>query len=189
MTIHLTKAHIRQVCLAQRKQLSPDFITQASQKIIESIHALQAYQAAEHIAWYHPTRGEVDLSPLWQDALSHHKSCYFPAIQSNGALLFLPYTPDTPLVFNQYQIAEPQVEPQSAIPLPLLDILFLPVVAFDAEKQRLGMGKGYYDKTLVNHPHTLLIGVAYEWQKQPSLPTDPWDIPVSMIVTEETRYS
>ena len=187
MTIHLTKAQIRQVCLTKRKQLSPDFVNHASQKIIETLLLLPAYLAANHIAWYHPTRGEVDLSPLWRHALHQNKSCYFPAIQPNGTLVFLPYELDTPWILNRYQIAEPQTEPLTV--MPPIDLLFLPVVAFDAQKQRLGMGKGYFDKTLIHHPNALFIGVAYEWQKQPSLPSDPWDVPMSMIVTEKKIYA
>jgi 5-formyltetrahydrofolate cyclo-ligase len=188
MTIHLTKTHIRQVCLSQRKHLARQFVTQASQRIIDTIQDLQAYQTAKHIAWYHPSRGEVDLSLLWQNALTQNKCCYFPAIQPNNTLLFLPYTADTELVLNRYQITEPHKEGHEAIAPEDLDILFLPTVAFDANQNRLGMGKGYYDKTLENHPGPLLIGVAYEWQKQPNLPYDSWDIPLTMIITEERTY-
>ena len=188
MTIHLTKTHIRQVCLSKRKQLPQQFVSQASQRIIDTIQDIQAYQAAKHIAWYHPSRGEVDLSSLWQSALTNNKYCYFPALRPDNTLLFLPYAGNTELFLNRYQIAEPLMEAHKAIPPQNLDILFLPIVAFDAEKNRLGMGKGYYDKTLENHPGPLLIGVAYEWQKQPNLPCDSWDIPLSMIITEERTY-
>lgn len=189
MTIHLTKSQIRQVCLCRRKHLGKTYVSQASQKIIDTLRQMPAYQAANHIAWYFPTNGEVDLSALWSYALATNKSCYFPAIQTDQTLLFLPYTRDTELVFNRYHTAEPNVAACHAKPPQDLDIIFLPVVAFDVNRKRLGMGKGYYDKTLAPHKSPLLIGVAYEWQRQPNLPIDPWDIPLTTIVTEETVYT
>lgn len=188
MTIHLTKSQIRQVCLSRRKSLTKKYVSEASQKIIDTLCEMPAYQSANHIAWYFPTNGEVDLSALWPMALNANKSCYFPAIQADQSLLFLPYARDTELTFNRYHIAEPNVAACHAKSPQDLDIIFLPVVAFDVNRKRLGMGKGYYDKTLALHPGPLLIGVAYEWQRQPNLPIDPWDIPLTTIITEETVY-
>lgn len=189
MTYHLTKTQIRQTCLAQRRSLTQEFVTETSKKIIHTIRDLPAYCLAQHIAWYMPVQGEVDLSSLWTLALADQKSCYFPAIKPDGALIFLPSNDQTELLLNRYQILEPLVEIQYAKAPRDLDIVFLPVVAFDEDCTRLGMGKGFYDKTLADHADTCLIGVAYEWQKQPHLPKDPWDIPVDMLITEEQVYT
>ena len=188
MPRQLTKAQIRQTCLAQRKNLDPHYITHASQKIADSIQNLCIYQEAHDLAWYFPVNGEIDLSILWEKALEKSKHCYFPAIQSDNSLCFIPYTAQTNLKLNRYNILEPYSE-NLAPPLPKLDIIFLPVVAFDQQCRRLGMGKGYYDKTLIRYPATQFIGVAYEWQKQAHIPSDIWDIPLDMIVTEEKIYS
>lgn len=185
----LTKTQIRQSCLAQRRGLSQEFIAQASQKIADIIQHLPVYQEAQDLAWYFPVKGEVDLTTLWELALKKNKNCYFPVNQSNQSLQFLPYTPTTKLQKNCYQILEPYADEQTNNIRPKLDIIFLPIVAFDANRTRLGMGKGYYDKTLTSYPDALLIGVAYEWQKQANLPSDPWDIKPHMIITEETIYS
>lgn len=189
MTIHRTKAQIRQACLAQRRSLSQEFMVQAAQKIKDSLQNLPIFQTAQHIAGYIPVRGEVDLSALWQQALELKKFCYFPSIQSGGSILFLPYTLNTTLQLNAYHIPEPQVALKHAISLDKLDLIIVPMVAFDPQRRRLGMGKGYYDKAVANHPHIPLIGIAYEWQKQMDLPNDPWDIAMTMIVTEEKIYS
>ncbi|MGV3739861.1 MAG: 5-formyltetrahydrofolate cyclo-ligase [Gammaproteobacteria bacterium] len=184
----LTKEQIRQACIAQRKSLSQKFIVESSQKIADIIQDLPVYQAAQHLAWYFPVKGEVDLTTLWELALKKNKNCYFPVIQTDQNLQFLPYTLSTQLKLNQYQILEPSPE-EPYNPIPPLDIIFLPTVAFDAHCTRLGMGKGYYDKTLIIYPDALIIGVAYEWQKQMTLPRDPWDIKPHMIITEERIYS
>jgi 5-formyltetrahydrofolate cyclo-ligase len=189
MTIHLTKAQIRQAHLAQRKHLTQQFIVHSSQKINALIQSLAVFQQAQHLAWYMPVSGEVDLSSSWNHALQLGKSCYFPAIQPNQTVIFLPYTAQTELRLNRYHIPEPVIHVESAQALEKLDIIFLPVVAFDMHRYRLGMGKGYYDKTLAHINGPMLIGVAYEWQKQSRLPHEPWDIPLTMIVTEDKIYS
>lgn len=185
----LTKNQIRHDCLTQRKALNPKFIAQASQKIADSIQNLPIYQAAQRLAWYFPIGGEVDLSTIWEQALKKNKLCYFPVIQTNRRLQFVSYTKTTVLKSNQYHILEPVTDSQSIYIPPQLDIIFLPIVAFDPNCTRLGMGQGYYDKTLINFPNALLIGVAYEWQKRDYLPRDSWDINPHMIITEEKIYS
>lgn len=188
MSIDLTKSQIRQACLQQRAQLSPDFVYQASQIIIATVQKLPAYQQANHIAWYHPIRGEIDMSGLWQQALIQGKHCYLPVIQPNRRMQFVPFTADTPWVLNHYHIPEPDSDP--TLPSdPALDIIFVPMVAFDAQHHRLGMGQGYYDRSLAQYPKSLFIGLAYEWQKQPTIPHDSWDISIDLIITEQQHYA
>ncbi|PJD92796.1 MAG: 5-formyltetrahydrofolate cyclo-ligase [Legionella sp.] len=188
MIIHLTKKQIRQECVEFRKTLSPEFITQASSQIIEKITTIQVYNTAQHIAWYLPTQGEVDLSFLWETAIQTGKSCYFPAIQADRTLRFLPYTTHTKLCPNRYGILEPALTLDQAIDSRCIDLIFMPVVAFDASLTRLGMGGGFYDRTLSLYPIPCL-GVAYEWQRYPILPADPWDVKPDLIVTETTIYT
>lgn len=189
MTIHRTKAQIRSFCLTQRHNLSPQIISQASQKIVTTLHGLQAYQTAQHIACYFPVAGEIDLSALWKRALEENKYCYFPVVQPEHTLIFLPYTHHTALLPNRYHILEPHITKKSARSPQNLDLIILPIVAFDDRCTRLGMGKGYYDKTLAQQSNALLVGVAYEWQKQPELPTELWDIQMDMIITEKRVYT
>ena len=189
MSPSMHKTQIRQFCLARRRQLSQSRIDEASQRIIINIQTLPVYQQAEHIAWYYPIHGEVDLSVLWTKALATHKHCYFPVMQPEGALLFLPYTAQTYLVPNQYQILEPHLDPSKARSHDELDLIFLPVVAFDKQGTRLGMGKGYYDKTLLQVTHPSFICVAYDWQEQERIPKEPWDITLDLIITESHIYS
>jgi len=189
MTIHLTKTQIRQECFAHRKALSAKYIAESSAQIIQQIVQTQAYQNAQHIAWYFPVRGEVDLSLLWQAALNAHKACYFPSIQADQTLLFLPYHQQTSWLSNKYGISEPNTHPSTAKALQKIDLIFVPLVAFDAQCMRLGMGKGYYDKALQACTHPIRMGVAYDWQKYPALPTDPWDIQLHQIITEKKRYA
>lgn len=189
MTPHPTKHTIRQTYLAKRKTLLNDDITLASQQIMTHIKSIAHYKTAQHIAWFYPVKGEVNLTSLWQEALTDQKYCYLPAIQSDKTLVFLPFTLQTPTIANRYGIAEPNIPVTQAIPLKVLDLIFVPIVAFDPALHRLGMGAGYYDKTLSQPSKARLIGVAYDWQKKASLPKDPWDIALDMIITDKDIYT
>jgi 5-formyltetrahydrofolate cyclo-ligase len=183
-----SKNNLRRQCLKRRHSLTAETIAEASHQIAQRIQSLESYQKSHHIAWYHPVGGEVDLSGLWQQALNAAKSCYCPVIQANKTLLFLPFTTTTTWLKNRYGIPEPAVPLSEAKPITQLDLIFLPVVAFDPSLARLGSGAGYYDKTLAKY-HPCLIGVAYEWQKQTSIPLEPWDIKLDAVITESNMYS
>ncbi|GAL27902.1 5-formyltetrahydrofolate cyclo-ligase [Vibrio variabilis] len=101
--------------------------------------------------------------------------------------MFLRYAPTTPLVYNQYKILEPRLDKQMICPVADLDIIFTPLVAFDEQGQRLGMGGGYYDRTLApwesKSTGPIAIGLAHDCQQVSALPTESWDIPLSTIMT------
>ncbi|MFY7697399.1 MAG: 5-formyltetrahydrofolate cyclo-ligase [Legionella sp.] len=178
------KNSLRSTLKNVRKNLSADFQKKVSMNICSRIEELCQYQAAKRIGIYYATNGEVDLSYLWQSAVLQKKDCYFPIIKHNLSLDFLPATPETPFQNNQFHIAEPIVATELAIPAKELDLIFIPVLAFDMFGTRLGFGKGYYDRTLKNIPSEQLVGIAYEFQRQPFLLAEPWDVPLPLIITE-----
>ena len=182
------KQALRQTNRQIRCKLSPEFQRDAASKICARVNTLQQYHHAKQIALYQAVNGEVDLSGLWQSATQQGKYCYFPVLNADKTLSFLPATPATPLVANRFGIAEPDVARDLALEPDALDIIFLPLVAFDEKGTRLGLGAGYYDRTLEKNKTSLLIGVAYEFQRQSFIEAQPWDIPLSVIITERTTY-
>jgi 5-formyltetrahydrofolate cyclo-ligase len=88
---------------------------------------------------------------------------------------------------NRYGIPEPIPNAEQTVPLSEIDVIFLPLVAFDKAGNRLGMGGGYYDRTLSKwhemSDRPRLIGLAHDIQQVESLPFQPWDIPIEMIIT------
>ena len=179
---------IRKSCQSVRKQLSADFQRRNSNKICNRIRAMTQYRYAKHIALYHAFNGEVDLGNLWRSAPLHGKYCYFPCVNDDGTLSFLPATPASSFRLNHYGILEPEVDLLHAIAPEDLDLLLAPLVAFDRYGTRLGMGKGFYDRTLANHHPKLFVGVAYEFQHQPFIEPQSWDVRLDAIVTETTIY-
>lgn len=182
------KISLRNTCRQIRERLSPAYQQEASKQVCAHIRALEQYRYAKHIALYQAMGGEISLNTLWNSAPLHGKYCYFPALNEDKTLSFLPATPATPFVENRYGIAEPDVSKLEAIPPRRLDIIFMPLVAFDERGTRLGMGAGYYDRTLANEECPLLIGVAYEFQRQPYIEAHSWDIPLTAVITQRAIY-
>ncbi|WP_081926668.1 MULTISPECIES: 5-formyltetrahydrofolate cyclo-ligase [unclassified Alteromonas] len=113
-----------------------------------------------------------------------------------GHLLFLEYGPHTTLVKNKYNIDEPELACHNVVPTSTIDVILMPLVGFDSKGNRLGMGGGYYDRTLVftqitrfTQKKPILIGIAHDEQEVETLPFEPWDIPVDIIVTPKRILS
>ena len=102
-----------------------------------------------------------------------------------------PYVPGlTKLVYNRFGIPEPQFDKRQCIKASLLNLVFLPLVGFDRKGNRIGMGKGYYDKTFSSEIHCFhapkLVGLAHSIQETGILPNS-WDIPLDAIFTEREK--
>ncbi len=182
------KQAIRATCQQIRGKLSVPYQQQVSSQICTQIRTLKQYRVAKRIALYQAVLGEVSLQSLWQSAPLQGKYCYFPALNENATLSFLPATPSTPLRKNRYGIEEPAVEHELALSAEQFDLMFIPLVAFDSKGTRIGMGKGYYDRTLQKARPSLLVGVAYEFQRQSFIESDAWDIPLDVVITERAMY-
>ena len=141
--------------------------------------------------------GELDPSYLMASAWAMGKGCYLPVLtpNHNKSLLFAPYEPDVPMTYNQFGIPEPAVAARHRIKARNLDLIIMPLVAFDRRGNRIGMGGGYYDRTLSflkarTHWHKpRLVGVGYAFQEVPSIDSESWDVPLSYIATEKDMLS
>lgn len=184
----LTRKAIRQQCLLERQALPKEVREQASRQICQMICALEVYKKATHIALYQAIDAEVDLSFLWQHAEGHGKSCYMPVIQHDKTLSFCFVTQDTSMQSNCFNIQEPDALVSRVIAPEHLDLMVMPLVAFDVHGTRLGRGAGYYDRTLEKERPSCLLGVAYACQQQPLIRPEPWDVALTGVVTEVDVY-
>jgi len=184
----MNRQQIREQCRIARRLLSPKDRIRAECLMIEAILTLPCYQTAKTVALYQSFDGEVSLQTLYLDALKQGKQCYFPVMNGDKTLSFFTATEETVFQLNTYAIQEPPREGKIPVALEGLDMVFLPVVAFDGQGTRIGMGQGYYDRTFHHPSHSLLIGVAYELQYQPFIMPEPWDVPLQAVVTEKTIY-
>jgi 5-formyltetrahydrofolate cyclo-ligase len=183
------KKTIRDAMKRTRAKVSVSYSTTASSQVCTRLRSLDSYHQANKIAFYFAVNGEIDLHELWQNALSQQKICYFPVLNEDTlSLSFLPANTDTSFKKNRYGIAEPAVDPELAIAVEELDLVLVPLVAFDVRCHRLGMGAGYYDRTFKGKENNQLFGVAYQFQRVNSLEHEPWDMQLSAIITQRAIY-
>ena len=187
------RQQIRQVIRSRRQQISPEQQTSASQILIEQFKQHPLISRAERIALYLATDGELDTSPVIEWCWQQHIAVCLPVLHpfSKGHLLFLHFTTDSPMSTNRFGIIEPQLNCQQIVPLSTIDIICTPLVAFDQQGNRLGMGGGFYDRTLTQWHHQRLgpypIGLAHDCQEVDSVPTEHWDVPLPEILTPTRR--
>ncbi len=131
--------------------------------------------------------GELDATPLLERLPGMRKRVALPVVSRNGVMSFYRYRPGAELLVNRLGILEPGAGAAFVHPL-ALDLLVMPLVAFDDRGMRLGMGAGYYDRYLARIPprmRPLLVGLAHEVQRSPEpLPAATWDVPLDGVITE-----
>src|SRR5690606_29128219 len=115
------------------------------------------------------------------------KRIALPVVSGGGVMQFHRYRRATPLIENRFGICEPAPGAARVAPL-AVDLLLVPLVAFDDAGVRLGMGAGYYDRYLGRIPPAMrprLVGLAHEIQRSPDpLPAAAWDVPLQGVLTE-----
>jgi 5-formyltetrahydrofolate cyclo-ligase len=182
-----SRQQIRQTIRQRRRALTPE---QQSQFAVQAAARMMAYPRvvmAHTVALFLSFDGELDTQPLIDQLWRAGKKVYLPVLHpfSPGNLLFLHYHPHSELLVNRLRIYEPKLDVRDVLPLAQLDVLITPLVAFDEQGQRLGMGGGFYDRTLQNwQQHGFQpVGYAHDCQGVEALPVEKWDIPLPAVVT------
>ena len=188
-----TRNTLRSSLRAKRQELSVEQQLAASLALFNMLGNEDFFRVAQSIAFYQVADGELDPRMLLDLALSEGKSCFLPVIQQDNPefVSFAPYDASTELVPNKWGIAEP---PASEVISPKnFDVVFVPLVAFSKDCFRLGMGKGFYDRTFSfkifnRRSSPLLVGLAHECQLVDSFPVESWDVRLDAVATEKTIY-
>jgi 5-formyltetrahydrofolate cyclo-ligase len=191
------KAALRRHLIAERNKMPLALQQQKTAALFHHLQTLPQFIASQHIAGYWPMQGEISPLPILEQALLVKKKWYLPIIKplKEKSLLFVEYRKDDLLTINRFGVLEPLLKKEAIFPAAKLDLVLVPLVAFDRFGQRLGMGKGYYDYTFAflrkNTSPTLkkpyLLGLAYDLQETETIPQEGWDIPLNGILTE-SRY-
>lgn len=185
---------LRKELRLKRQSLSPTEQQKAAQQVYNQLQLLPQITQASHVACYLPNDGEVSLTPFidfcWQAAASEaHPTLSLPVLHPvcKGHLLFLQYHAKTQMNNNTFGIPEPVLRCPDVIPTRHHHVILMPLVGFDSQGNRLGMGGGFYDRTLASiHDYRvrpLLVGIAHDCQQVASLPIQRWDVPLDAIVT------
>lgn len=185
-----TKSEMRCLVLALRRRLPKAVQIEASQRFAEQFSQTPLFQQSQRIAFYLPFDGELDPRFLYKKG--QHKEWFLPVLSLARSMAFYSYNEGALLNRNQYGILEPNPKNAEMCPSENLDLVLVPLVAFDDQNNRLGMGGGYYDRSfaflknykkekqyLIKKPY--LLGLAYSLQKQKKIPVDSWDIPIDEV--------
>ncbi len=189
MSASLNKSALRAQFLAARSTVpAKDRALWAKAAALHLRESL-VFQQAKNIACYFSLPNEFDMAFIQQVIIQAGKQCYLPVLTPKKSLIFSAYTPGDVLVPNVFNIPEPVVQPNKTIAPETLDLVLLPLVAFDKHGNRLGMGGGYYDRTFafMRAPmqKPFLIGVGYQVQAAASLPIESTDVRLHAVLTEQ----
>jgi 5-formyltetrahydrofolate cyclo-ligase len=186
----------RQQLRALRRSLSRHERRQRADALCRHLFNQPLFANSRRLAVYLPTDGEVDTATIIARAWDHGKQVYLPVLVPylHNRLWFARYTADTHLVSNRFGIAEPAVVHRQRVEPHALDLVLTPLVGFDAQGNRLGMGGGFYDRSFAfllrrrawRKPR--LVGLAYTFQQLPQLPAQPWDVPLTGVVTDSAWH-
>jgi 5-formyltetrahydrofolate cyclo-ligase len=196
VTIDSKKA-IRSAMRARRQALSGQECRQAAKGLARCLRGLPAYRNSRRIAMYFANDNELDPSVAMSHARACDKQCYVPVLYTGRLrkLWFAPLHDDQMTVPNKLGIPEPAGSSRHWLCAMQLDLILLPLVAFDVHGNRIGMGGGYYDRTLeylrqrVRWRRPQLVGMAYEFQRLNRIDTESWDVGLQAIVTESNIYN
>jgi 5-formyltetrahydrofolate cyclo-ligase len=187
---------LRKSIRQQRRELDEHTQLCNSLALCRRITASRMYRNSRNLAVYLANDGEIDPSPLIEHAWQNRKNVFLPVLAPlSKRLYFAPYRNGSRMQLNRFNIPEPAcAKHQWKLPWQL-DLLLMPLVAFDSSANRIGMGGGFYDRSLAYLKHRqywrkpLLVGLAHDMQKLEQIEQQPWDVPVDYIMTEHASYS
>ncbi len=175
------KSSLRSSLRKKRRELPREERSAAAEKVAKRVIALEQYESSHCILAYMAAKGELDVSPIVENARANGKKIAFPlCIENRGLRLLVPHSPDS-FVFGAYGIKEPDERDSDEISVAELDFIIVPGVGFDDECRRLGQGGGYYD-CLLGKSSAFACGVGYDFQLCDKLPTEPHDRSIDCVV-------
>jgi 5-formyltetrahydrofolate cyclo-ligase len=185
------RAALREEMRARRRALDAPARLAAAQCLRHNLDTLPAYLGATRIAGYWAGDGEMPLNLVLAALAARGQQYYLPLVLPHRRLRFAPWQAGEAVEANRYGIPEPVAGEADAIEADELDVVLLPLVAFDRHGTRLGSGGGYYDRSLAflagraRPTKPLLIGVGYAFQESASLLAQPWDVALDYVATEQ----
>jgi 5-formyltetrahydrofolate cyclo-ligase len=182
LNLEQQKEYARSYFLTRRTRLSNIEVAEKSSRITDNLARLGLYSRARRVGFYYPVRNEADTRGIFSLCLGSGKEAYFPRVSGHG-LIFHRILSLNEFKPGKFGIPEPDSSSPGIAPEDL-DLVLVPGIAFDDSGARLGYGKGYYDRLLVDVPLNLRVALAYSLQVSDSLPSGETDLRAGLVVTE-----
>ena len=177
-----TKAEIRKETLKLRDKLPAGYRRKASAKIIRTLKAMPEWKEADAVYLYYNQGSEVETDKLLEETTKGDKLIFLPRVMSDTEMLFLEFDSFYDLKKGKYGIYEPELPYDLYEQLP--NLIVVPCVAVDRCGNRIGHGKGYYDRRLSEFPDVTTVCLAYDCQIVDEFKTEDTDVRMDYIITE-----
>ncbi|MFC0267505.1 5-formyltetrahydrofolate cyclo-ligase [Kushneria aurantia] len=188
------RQQLRRQLRRRRRELDVRAQRRAALMLARRLMRLAELRRARRVALYLPEGGEIDPRPLIDWLHQRGAEIYLPVLRPlvENRLWFVRLMADTQMTLNRFQIAEPSLRQSAArhrrVRPEMLDVVLMPLVGFDRQGHRLGMGGGFYDRTFAfkryRSTRPVLIGVAHACQQVSALPAQPWDVGLDLIASD-----
>ena len=179
----------------QRAQLAPRERIAAAEALADVLEQLPEFIVDPRVAGYWAVGGELPLHAAYARRRAREQIYHLPVIGPDDTLRFAPWQPGAAIRSNRYGIPEPDSDPAHLLPPQQLDVVLVPLLAFDRAGNRLGMGAGYYDRTFAflrgapRPAQPVLVGIGYHFQEVDALAPQPWDVALDFVATERELIS
>lgn len=185
--IKMEKSEIRRIMKQKRRALTEDEILEKSKAISESLFKTKEFTEAKTVMIYMSSFGEVSTATIMQRLFESGRRVVVPISNTADETITLSYIESRDeLISGAYGIPEPKtVKPVHEEDISLV---LVPGTAFDMQMNRMGFGKGYYDK-LLERLSAIKVGLCYDFQLLSEIPHSAHDIPMDIIITEERIIS
>ena len=182
------KVALRRELRARRVAVPAPERIRAAESVADLLQTYSEFHKPGYVAGYWAIDGELPLHVVQLQLRADQVWC-LPCIQNDETLRFSPWRPGDALVSNRFDIPEPDVSATSTLAAEEMSVILLPLLGFTRSGLRLGMGGGFYDRSLAfgqkRSPRPWLLGVGYAFQEVETLPGDSWDVPLDALVTEQ----
>lgn len=170
---------------AQLRAAREGFFTQAKPRLPVPKALRARFGRGVVVASYLPVGSEADPTPLVDAAHAAGCSVALAWVADRATpMQFRVWDADTEIEAGPFGLRQPPLSAPAVSP----DIILAPLVGFDSQLNRLGQGAGFYDRAFVQHGAAWRLGLAWSVQQVPELPTDPWDVPLHAILTEQALH-
>ena len=176
----MNKKELRQFIRMQKRMYSPEQLKEMSEAIIAKLMVHPRVKGAKTIMMYYSLDDEVNTHEAVDLLLKQGKRVLLPAVVSDTEMELRCYEGPKDLEGGFFNIMEPVGKVFSNYAE--IDVAVIPGVAFDGRCNRLGRGRGYYDRLLPRLTEAYKIGICFDFQKLPGIPADEHDVKVDEVV-------
>lgn len=178
----MDKAEVRKQIRALKREVSPEEKLRRSEVIMRKVESLPEFQQAKTVLLYWSMADEVQTH-AFVNRWYNEKTLLLPCVDGDDLLLRQYTGPECMVAGEQFGIGEPTGEEYTD--LENIALIIVPGVAFDNSGNRMGRGRGFYDRLLKTTPNALKVGVAFNFQMLDSIPTEPFDVRMDKVVSED----